>query len=148
MNQNHVLLLFMFPEYDSEYFMSYTSEQIDEAKLDAVNFTEMYPGVLYVAVVFVNSDQSEEQLFRWTNPLAAKLTSLANNAGGAMSPLLTMSGFAEPAGAFFQKLSKKFTNSALASRPPSAEVSAPPSPATSNTYVGRGRRTRQSLPRR
>lgn len=139
MTQEHVLLLFIFPEYDSEYFMPYTSDQIDEAKRDAHNFSEMYPGALYVSVVYVYSDGREDELFRWNNPLSAKLQALANSAGGVMSTYPMSLDTAQPAGAFFRKLSKSFLDTALSSRPPSAEVSASPLPTESKTYGGRKR---------
>lgn len=142
MNQSHVLLLFIFPEYDSEYFMPYTSDQIDEARRDAVNFTEMYPGALYVSVVFVHSDGREEQVFQWNNPLSAKLQALANNAGDALSPFPMSLASAPPVGSFFQRLRKKYSNSALASRPPSAEEFVSPLPSTLKTYGGRNSRLR------
>jgi hypothetical protein len=81
--QEHVLLLFMFPEYDSEYSMAYTRDQLKIAKQDAENFHDMYPGVLYVKIVFVFEDEREECLYSWINPLSAKLTKLASSAGPA-----------------------------------------------------------------
>lgn len=137
MTQEHVLLLFMFPEYDSEYFMPYTREQIKTATLDADNFKEMYPGVLYVKVMFVYEDAREECLHQWINPLSAKLLKLANPAGLAesISPMSSVS--ANPAGAFFRKLSKSFSDTALSLRPPSEDQSASPLSTTSKPYDDR-----------
>lgn len=139
MTQEHVLLLFIFPEYDSEYFMPYTSDQVDDVVRDARHFTEMYPGVLYVSAVYVYSDGREEELYRWNNPLSAKLQALANSAGGVMSTYPMSLDTAQPAGEFFRKLSKSFSDTALSLRPPSAEVSASPLPTESKTYGGRKR---------
>lgn len=131
MNQSHILLLFIFPEYDSEYFMPYMGDQLDEAKRDAENFHDMYPGVLYVKVVTVDALGYEEPVYTWTNPLSAKLTRLVNPVGlaGSISPM--SSAFANPAGDFFQKLSSAFSDTALSLRPPSEEQSASPLPSTS-----------------
>jgi hypothetical protein len=139
MTQEHVLLLFMFPEYDSEYFMPYTSDQLDEAKLDARNFTEMYPGVLYVSVIYVHTDGREDEVFRWNNPLSARLTKLVSSAGDAMSISPMLSASAQPAGDFFRKLSRTFSDTALSLRPPSEDQSASPLPSVSKTYGGRKR---------
>lgn len=135
--QEHVLLLFMFPEYDSEYSMAYTRDQLTVAKQDAANFHEMYPGVLYVKVVFVFENEREECLYSWINPLSAKLINLANSAGGAMSTFPMSLASANPAGDFFQKLSKRFSDTRLSLRPPSEEAYAAPLPSASKIYGGR-----------
>src|SRR5471030_987841 len=100
MKQAHILLLFKFPEYDSEYFMPYSSDELDEAKRDGPNFKDMYPGVLYVTVVYVHLDEREDVLWSWINPLSVKLINLANSAGGAMSISPMSLAFANPAGDF------------------------------------------------
>lgn len=147
MNQDRILLVFKFPE-DDEYFMTYTSDEMEEAKKDAASFKDMYPGLLYVYIVFVYSDDREEEIFRWTNPLAAKLISLINSAGAATLSPFTMSVSVPTVGGFFRKLSKLSSALALARRPPSEGQFASPSPSTSKTYGGRNRRTRPSLRRR
>lgn len=143
MNQDHVLLVFKFPEDDAETFMPYTSDEVSDAKRDAVAFSEMYPGVLFAYVVFVFQDGREEEVFRWSNPLAVKLINLINSAGGVMQLSPMSLGFVNPAGSFFRKLSKAFSNPALAVRPPLAEQFASPLPSESKTFGGRNRRTRR-----
>lgn len=137
MNQSHILLLFIFPEYDSEYFMPYTRDQLDEAKKDAENFHDMYPGVLYVKLVTVDALGYEEEVYQWTNPLSARLTRLVNPAGLAESISPMSSAFANPAGDFFQKLSKSFSDTALSLRPPSEAQFASPLSTTSKPYDDR-----------
>lgn len=149
MNQSHILLLFIFPEYDSEYFMPYTSDQLDEARKDAENFHDMYPGVLHVKLVTVDALGYEEEVYQWINPLSAKLIKLASLAGPAVSTFPMSLASANPAGDFFKKLSKSFSDTALSLRPPSEEQFASPLSSTSKPYDdrrlrlirrGRGRR--------
>jgi hypothetical protein len=145
--QEHVLLIYKFPEDYDEITMQYTSSEASIARQDGEAFADMYPGVVYIYVVYVFDHGGEEELWRWTNPHSEKLQSLVNSAGAVHWTLDTTSASAPSAGPFFRKLSKAFSDKRLALRPPLAEQFASPLPTTSKPYGGRNRRTRRA-PRR
>lgn len=142
MTQPHLLLIYKFPEDNDEITMQYSWDEMEIAARDASSFTLMYPGALYVYIVHVQEDESEKEIWRWTNPLSAKLQDVANNAGGALDLFIMSLGSADPAGSFFRALNKRFSDTALSYRPPLAEQYASPSPSASKTYGGRNRRSR------
>lgn len=146
LSQSHILLLYKFPEDDSEVFMPYLLEELQTAKEDAENFADMYPEVLYVTIVEVGESGSEYQIWTWNNPQAATLLRRLSNAGPAHLQYPTTSDFAAPVGGYAPNPTRRSTTSPLGARPPSAEQFASPLPATSQTYGGRKlsrRRTRR-----
>lgn len=140
MNQDHIILLFMFPELPDEYAIPYTSDELETAKADAKAFVEMYDEALYVAVCYAYADGREEEVFRWSNPNSAKLISRASSAGGVLSGYPTSSDFAMPAGASSPKSNSKSSPSPWGARPPSEAKYEAPLPSTSKTYAGHPRR--------
>jgi hypothetical protein len=135
--QSHLLFLYKFPEDDSEVFMIYLHEELEEAKRDAVNFREMYPEVLYITIAEVSINETESALWSWANPQAEKLLKRLSNAGPAslLSPMI--SGFAPPVGSLYPQQMGKSSTSPLGARPPSEEQFDSPLPDISPTYGGR-----------
>lgn len=154
LSQDHLILVFKFPEYYDEYTMAYSKDEREVVEQDARNFSEMYPQVLYVQVFFVSQHGFEEKLYEWNNPQASQLirkfTQAGISAGAAMSGFPITSGFALSAGTSSPKKSTSSSTSLIGARPPSQDEYAAPLPSTSKIYAGRPRRrtSRGSVRRR
>lgn len=134
----HIILVYRFPEDPDEIVMQYTADEFPTAKGDSINFSQMYPEVLYLQL-FEVEDGLEVKVYEWINPQSEKLTRRASSVGDAMSGLPTIAGFVPRAGSFLPSPSDRSTPSQWGARPPLAVPSDSPSPTTSKTYGGLNR---------
>lgn len=141
----HLLLVWCFPEDSEKTCMIYAGGEIVQCYTDLHNFEDMYPGVLYLEVIDVR-DETEKSLERWNNPQAETSRKLASRAGLVSLLSHTTWGFVPLAGPSSASKTLNSTTSPLLARPPSEGQFASPLPGTSRIYGGRktrGRRTRR-----